>query len=57
MSTEIKTLEEELMGTGNQETFDSVTKKISESLTSFQRDLQAYKIIKYECDIKDFAEG
>ena len=58
MSIEFKkTLEEKLMGKINQKTFDSITENISESLTSFQIDLQAHKIRKYECNTKDYAEG
>ncbi len=54
---EIKQLESKIKAQVDTDTFNTITNNIMTSLKSFQKDLQSYKMQKYERDTKDYADG
>lgn len=57
LKIEVKRVEDEVKSKVSEEKFAEVTDKISSSLSNFMKDLQTYKIRKYERDTKDYADG
>jgi len=57
MKIEVKRVEDEIKTKVNADEFAEVVDKISSTLSGFVKDLQTYKIRKYERDTKDYADG
>lgn len=57
LKTEVKRIEDELKSKVSAETFAESTERISTALTGFVKDLQMYKMKKYERDTRDYADG
>lgn len=55
--TEVKRVEDELKSKASSETFAEITERISTALNGFVKELQTYKMKKYEWDTKDYADG
>ncbi len=54
---DIKLLESQIAAQVNTEEFNTITNNITSSLKSFEKELQSYKLKKFERDTKDYADG
>lgn len=57
LSAEVKRVEDELKSKTSADAFTGITERISTALSGFVKELQAYKINKYERDTRDYANG